>query len=295
MDTKKTLIYISLSLCFLGLSQGNNCPEQCQCIRGKWTCSKQNLTEWTLKDLLLKGDPTTVKELDLKNNLITNFPSSAFVNFTKLEEINLAGNLLTKPPKNISNFIPSLKILELNKNLISSISREDFQGYGSINHLDIFENNISEILPYTFRNLPELRKLFAEGNSLEVLQKDAFAGLDKLVWVTFQGNQIEHMDSSVFDNIPGLERVWLGNNRLKSIPVGLFKNSSLTILDLKQNQLTDKGISPDTFSTDSVNLSQNNLTTLRKEWFSSATITYEINVSDNPILCDCALYETYRA
>ena len=80
---------------------------------------------------------------------------------------------------------------------------------------------------------------------------------------------------------------------MTSLPDGLFNNSKeLFILELKNNQLVDDGIPPNTFHADELDLSGNNLTTLKKEWF--GVIKYEVKVNDNPIHCDCILYETYR-
>ena len=292
LGTLACIISLLLCISFIDSKQGDNCPRQCQCNRGMWMCGNQNITEWTLQDLVLEGDPTKAIELDLKNNLIAEFPSGAFVGFKKLKEINLGANFLTKPPKNISQFIPSLEKLQLVTNRISSINKHDFLGYGSINYLDIFGNNITEIHPYTFENIPELRKLFAEGNFLKILEKGIFAGLNNLQWVTFQGNQIETISSGLFDNTPNLKRVWLGHNKLKSLPGGLFK--CMEILDLKQNQLEDESIPTGAFCAETLVLNGNNLTTLKKEWFDTTDITYEITLFDNPIHCDCSVHETYN-
>ena len=279
--------------CLIGLyQQADVCPEQCGCSRERWNCGEMNITNSILMNISLNLDPAT-RKWDLKKNLITEFPPSAFVGFTNLEEIDLGENFLTKPPKNISQFIPSLKTLKLNKNRISSITKEDFQEYSSVNQLDLFGNYINELEPNTLEQLPELNKFFAEVNSLKILKKGIFAGLPKLIWVTFARNQIETISPGIFDNTLKLERVWLGNNKLTSLPDGLFNSSKeLFILELKNNQLVNDGIPPNTFHAEELDLRGNNLTTLKKEWFD--VIKYEVKVNDNPIYCDCTLYETYR-
>ena len=50
--------------------------------------------------MALKLGPST-RDLHLEDDLITDFPSSAFVGLTKLDWLNFGRNLLTKPPKNI--------------------------------------------------------------------------------------------------------------------------------------------------------------------------------------------------
>ena len=292
---KSRIVYIFLWVCLIGLTyEEDACPEQCQCTRGKWSCGSQNITNLILLDVVKMGDPNNAKELILKNNLITEFPTLNFASFTQLKTLNLGKNLMTKPPKNISEHIPSLRKLFLNSNKISSVSKEDFKGYDNVNYLDLYGNNISEIHPNVFDHLPELTQLFAEGNNLKVLENGIFAGRAKLIWVTFQGNQIERIDPDVFNDTTSLERVWLNDNKLKSLPKGLFKNSKeIFILDLKMNQLVDEGIPKGSLSAEEIILSSNNLTTLKKEWF-SGPIKYEVDVTNNSIHCDCALYDTYR-
>uniref|UniRef100_A0A7M5UYS4 EGF-like domain-containing protein n=2 Tax=Clytia hemisphaerica TaxID=252671 RepID=A0A7M5UYS4_9CNID len=285
----KGFLFILLVV-FINYSQTQTCPEQCQCSRLKWTCGGQNINDTVLLEIAHTGDPLTAEELILKVNLITNFPAEAFTKFSKLEIIELGQNLLTKPPANVSDYIPSVHRFSIDQNKISKISRDDFLGYQNIKILDIFSNTLTEIEPNIFENLQNLQKVFAENNQIEMLKNGTLNGAENLLWISFDGNALGKIERDAFAAATKLERLWLSYNKLTSLPEGVFRNQRLVILKMKSNQFTD--FPPKTFNSLSVDLTNNSLTTLQKNWF--ALKPNELYLEQNPLHCDCALFNTMQ-
>ena len=253
---------------------GQSCPEKCQCARLKWTCGGQKINDTTLLEIARTGDPLTAKELLLKDNLITHFPAKAFSKFTNLEKIDLGQNLLRKPPANVSVYIPSVSNFSIDRNKISKISKEDFIGYQNLTYLDIFNNAISELETGIFQNVPKLQTLVAETNKIKVLKNGTLDNAKELISVSFASNGLERIERDTFTAATKLKILWLDNNSLISLPEGVFRN---------QQNLSE------------LYLEDNHLTTFRREWFDSPAVEQvEVGLENNPLHCDCALYNAIQ-
>jgi len=295
MDQKIVIFVIVIGL--ISAVYPQKCPTQCQCSSEKWDCSGKNITNAILLEIAESGDPLTAKELTLKKNDITDFPSHVFAAFTNLEFLDLSENRLTKVPKDLYKYIPSLTELSLSENDLWKLTKDDFAGYDNVETLDLYKNNIEDLEPNTFQSCSSLTKLFAESNNIKMLRNGTLNGLTKVEELSFQGNDLEEVEAGVFDATPNVGRLWLNKNNLISLPEGLFKNNrELFELHLDNNEFTDEGLSTGIFKDlplEDLHLNKNNLTTLKKDWF--GIVLYTIDLSDNPIACDnCDIYQTYR-
>ena len=100
------------------------------------------------------------------------------------------------------------------------------------------------------------------------------------------GNAIENIEIGMFSNLPSLIRIYLSGNKLNSIY--RFTDFKFSTIDLSSNGLTSSAIQDGAFNVVFLNLKDNNLTTLREEWFVAAPEW--LNLEENPLICDCVLY-----
>ena len=289
MDNKVFHLF-TLGLIF-SLASGHECPKECQCNVGGFEevyCDDQNITDKRLVEIAKQLNPMKVKVLSFQKNNITDFQAINFVNFTKLRTLYLKQNSLAKIPTKISSFIPSITSLSLEQNKLSVIVQDDFEGYQSIEDLDIEENGIYNLEPNAFKKLSSLTTLEIQRNRLKTLKNGTFNGLRKLKKVYLYENDIETIETRAFSNLSPLESIDLTGNKLNS--VFRFNDFEYKGLGLASNGLLSSEIKDGAFNAGILNLNDNNLTTIRKEWFVS--IPWFINLSDNPLLCDCILYDT---
>jgi len=144
------------------------------------------------------------------------------------------------------------------KNLgLTSIDQDTFtkENFGSEFHtLDLSNNNLKRLDKKTLENLSGLNKLFLANNRLS-LSENNFENNQKLEVIDLSNNQLQYLTSHVFDNLNRVERVNLNNNDLRSVDACIFAN-------IHRNKLTRKN-----------------------------TV---INLNNNPIECDCALFYLNR-
>ena len=102
---------------------------------------------------------TSLKSLDLKNNLINSIGQECFENLKNLEELNLSGNYLKKLPVNMFSTMHKLKSLNLDGNILNGYF--DFRQLTSLEELSIEINqkqNPVEVLKM-LGSLKSLKKL----------------------------------------------------------------------------------------------------------------------------------------
>ncbi|XP_038628030.1 podocan-like protein 1 isoform X2 [Tachyglossus aculeatus] len=166
---------------------------------------------------------SNLKTLNLHNNLISSegLPDEAFESLSALQYIYLANNKLTVAPQ----FLPrSLRIA------------------------DLAANQLTEIYPLTFGEKPGLRSVYLHNNQLSNagLPFEAFNGSEAVTTLILSSNQLSYLPPSL---PPSLARLHLQNNRITWVPRGaLSRQQKLRELYLQNNNLSDTGIDPSTFS-----------------------------------------------
>jgi len=162
-----------------------------------------------------------------------------------------------------------------------------------IQSLDLSCNNIHNVT--TIPELNTLEKIDLANNSITNIQYDAFDNLDYVYQLILSNNSIEAITEDIFEWNPlQLKVLRLDNNKLEFIQHFLFYDlDQLMELDLSHNQISF--IHPHAFGQQKrllrLNLSGNKLYTLKPAWFKSFSTSFleSIEMTDNPISCDCAL------
>ncbi|XP_066935692.1 slit homolog 2 protein-like [Clytia hemisphaerica] len=290
----KKFIYslILASLAFSHIKGETKCPKECVCDLNRFVyCDDKDINDERLAEIVNEMNPMTVL-LSLNKNHINNFQAEIFGNFTKLDTLTLAQNSLVKSPTNISLFIPSIDTLDVSRNNMSIIKQKDFEGYQSIKYLFIQENGIEKLEQNVFQTIPDIIQLDVSGNRLKSLKNGTLDNLKRLTGISFHNNEIATIESGVFSHLPELQEIYLSHNKLNSVTPGMFifKNILLSSLDLDFNGLSSIDIQDGAFNVKRLYLMGNKITSVRKEWFVS--VPKRIDLRDNPLACDCALYDT---
>jgi len=216
-------------------------------------------------------------------------------------------------------------IYRLDRNDIRLVDDEAFRGVGpEVEMVDMSHNRLLELrLGVVFRHLTRLRVLRMRYNSLVNIdsQTTAAAGnvLPSVLELDLTGNEFDHVPSTSLSSLPALRRLILRNNRLSYIGSSAFAASAfLELVDVGANRFSRRadggpltidnrafcGLEPRALSrapgmTDwtglqQVRLDHNALTHPQLCSLTGVWTLVDIDLSGNPLRCDCALLAALR-
>lgn len=272
------------------------CPAQCQCKKGSVNCHRQNLTSEDLKVLAAKL-PLDTYELTLSENLLEYFPVENFTHLTKLSGLTLSQNLISEYPKNLSVYMPSLVSILINQNKLVTLEADDLIGYENIETLDLYGNKITKLPAGCFKRAPKLKELFLEKNQISSISKDAFTALTELETLSLENNALKDVEVGTFDNQKNMRKIWLSGNDLTRIHPNLFTSFSSMLFKMHLNNNSLTTLEPGTFKNLKIvalDLSYNGISLIKKSVFEKTDVFRTLNLENNPISCDCHLYEVFK-
>ncbi|RMG31185.1 MAG: hypothetical protein D6732_14985 [Methanobacteriota archaeon] len=223
-----------------------------------------------------------VVELYLSEMRLVEIPSSLKLRLPYLEKIDLQLNDLNTVPDHFFAKMPNLKEVNLSRNRLECIPKQLFWNNRELEKLFLGENRIRQIEEGTFNHLRNLRILDLHRNALNEIRS----------------NLVKTLDLDILD---------LSNNEISSIPDGFFQGMEVARLNLRGNRLFSFDLMQLPLSLVELNLSENNLVTLKigskKELYSLKKLDLsgneltevpsnlinlcpnleEINLEDNPI------------
>ncbi|CAF4552897.1 unnamed protein product [Rotaria sp. Silwood1] len=209
------------------------------------------------------------------------------INIPDLTTMILSNNQLTS----ITNKFPStIRYLDLSKNYIKSLDYYSFKSLYSLNILNLSYNSPLEIQQDTFTRIPYLEILDLSYSLPTLSFDDLFLPLQKLRHLNISGNYLDtfphlptpydaHTIESYDHHLPVLY-VDLSKNIFEKIDFEIFSSSSAQ----------DKYIL-------SLNMNNNRLKTLKFPFILLNDTKrrgpfIELDINNNPLECDCTLYET---
>ncbi|KAM4612849.1 fibromodulin a [Polymixia lowei] len=219
---------------------GGECPAECDCpptFPVAMYCDGRGLTA-------MPTIPSRMKYLYLQHNAITAVPDSSLVNATNLVWLMMHHNQLTSDgigkkafakmeglerlylQHNNLTYIPSslprsLRDLRLNHNAIDKVTAADLDGMDNLTILYLHDNAVTDI-----------------GTSLK--------GLKSLTLLDVSGNKLTKVPEALPEY---LHQLYLESNSIDSLPEGFLGHfAQLQYIRMAHNQLTDKGIPPNTFN-----------------------------------------------
>uniref|UniRef100_A0A182M3Z9 LRRCT domain-containing protein n=1 Tax=Anopheles culicifacies TaxID=139723 RepID=A0A182M3Z9_9DIPT len=256
--------------------------------------------------------------LNLRGNLIDQIDALTFTPLAKLEELNLGQNRIASVGLSVSSFvgIGDLKILLLDDNLLSVIpSAETFKPIDKLAELYIGTNSLVTVEDGAFKMLSELTLLDLRSSLLPNVSEGTFGGIENLKTLNLADNRFVHVPSSALAVLRRLEELAIGQNHFETVPAHAFRGlPNLKRFELK-GSLYLRRIERAAFQTntnlESIVIESNKALTVLEEstfagllylkhlslrnnglerldegmlsWNSLRTV----DISDNPINCDC--------
>lgn len=220
----------------------------------------------TIEADAFKGQEKSLKNLNLRNNELTDIPSSTIEDLQNLTVLDLSMNKITKVP---DDAFAKLKLVTLKlsdnevtispgafrgldktlKNLNLKGTRqkkvpEALRGLKTLAFLDLSYNSLRELPgsagPQAFDGLDSLTGLNLERNFIHNIESDAFHGVkNTLSSLSLLSNLIPDFPTTAINSVHDLRVLDIGFNLITELPTNAFQgNPSLTLLAIDGNPLT---------------------------------------------------------
>ncbi|XP_011506298.1 PREDICTED: protein toll-like [Ceratosolen solmsi marchali] len=270
--------------------------------------NKRNLTE--LPDGLF-ANLTALKSILITRNGLLRLPEDLFWGSTSLRNLTIDRNYLTTLPRRIFQNATELYILSLSFNDLKELPDGIFEATSKLAKLDLSKNHLTSINDRMLVGLESLRMLNLENNDLTYIHVNAFSFLGNLRVAKFAYNRLTLRTGlydifghiSPFHHCHSLEELYLAHNNVTEMHSDwIVSNTRLRVLDLKYNSFNYLETEDLQFisSSVSVDLRHNNISRVvlaRLELMAanqSAPRDVIVDIADNPIRCDCEVYELLR-
>ena len=202
------------------------------------------------------------------------------------------------------------RLLKLNRNSVRSIAAGAFVGVEDLAVLDLSHNYLRDLPPAVFAPLVDLRTLRLAYNQLTAIGAGAFDAIPHLYELDLQGNDLAAVPSRALAAVRRLRRVNLRNNRLRTIDAYAFAGLALEVIDAGDNTspmavhrdafcglaprvvAAGGGVEPSIIEWSGLHtllLDHNGLTTLNPCITRTIWTLHVVDVSGNPLRCDCRL------
>jgi Leucine-rich repeat (LRR) protein len=186
------------------------------------------------------GGLTGLTLLDLSVNDMDSIQRSAFAGLTLLQSLVLSNNKLSQLPDDVFAGLVGLKVLDLGANQLGP-QQTLFSGLAALRDLHLQFNRLLILDPGLFQGLVSLAWLDLHHNRISNLSDGTLRGLKKLERMDLSYNNIREvaeLAASLYE-IQNLKELYLGGNPLTLRP-GSFRNlRDLTLLDIRDSQLTE--------------------------------------------------------
>lgn len=235
-----------------------------------------------------------LEELNLGQNSISRIEVGAFDGLTNLRVLILDDNQLPSVPSVPLASVPNLAELFLGMNSFRTIPAGGFEMLPHLTKLDLKGAALSNISLHTFRGLESsLRQLDLSDNHLQRIPTVHMSELVRLEELSLGQNDFQIVPEGAFVGLKNLRRLEIsGSTHLKKIQAGAFAtNTNLESIVITSNKMLNElqeGALSGLPHLKHVILRENALTTLDEGLFPWNEL-HTIDLSDNPLLCDCRI------
>lgn len=213
---------------------------------------------------------TNLRVLVLDDNQLSMVPSPALAPLSNLAELFLGINSFRTIPDGAFEMLPHLNNLDLKGAALLNISLHAFRGLeNSLRQLELSDNRLQRVPTVHISELVRLEELSLGQNDFQIISEGAFVGLKNLRRLEISGSMhLRKIQAGAFATNTNLESIIITSNKmLNEVQEGALSG----LPHLKHVVLRD-----------------NALTTLDEGLFPWAEL-HTIDLTDNPILCDCRI------
>lgn len=152
---------------------------------------------------------SSLAELILKYNDITELPAKKFINLRNLYKLDLSNNKIHFIAKSAFEGLKNLRLLYLENNpTITVIESEAFYGLTSIEDLKLTNLRLNTLRKNTFWGMSRLKTLNISNNKILQVENGAFLGLHSVTMLDMTDNNIADFSHHMFVGMKSLEYLY---------------------------------------------------------------------------------------
>ena len=155
---------------------------------------------------------TSLRVLQLQENLLERLPESVFAGLSNLEFLDLTYTGLRALPPRLFAGLSSLRELILSENRLESLPAGIFSDVSGLTVLDLGDNNVRALPPAAFSGLSELEVLGLNSNQLAEVPPGVFSDLSRLELLDLADNNLSELPPGMFTGLSELEELYLHDN-----------------------------------------------------------------------------------
>lgn len=255
--------------------------------------------------------------LNLRGNLIDELKDNAFSALSNLEELNLGENRIAQIEPDAFYRLYNLKILYLDDNSLNHVPSSSFPPLTNLAELFIGVNSFSILERGAFEKLKKLTTLSLYGAQLSNISSGSFVGLESLRTLDLASNRLTRIPTKELSILSRLEELNIGMNDFEIIGEKAFDGLSNLhklqivgankLIRIQNNAFIENGNLRAIILTNNEELSQfesaafhglpylkelilkNNAIESIKENLYEWSNLDQLDLSDNPLRCDCYL------
>ncbi|XP_061381210.1 chaoptin-like [Danaus plexippus] len=243
--------------------------------------------------------------INLSENRITSIDKQAFTDLY-LAVVNVSHNEISSIEPGAFENCNNMTLLDLSYNRLREINRNAFDENTYANELKVTYNEFTDLGQIPIHNMTGIRILNASHNLITTIPKMAFPKLYELHTVDISYNNLSDIFNSVFQNLFSLRYLNLSHNSLERIKPAMFGTIPTVLeLDLSHNKLTDvsrgslaklascrlidvsfnslEKIFQIPISLGELNLSHNNISTIKANTWPTMNALLSLNLSHNQL------------
>ncbi|KAJ3645309.1 hypothetical protein Zmor_022975 [Zophobas morio] len=185
---------------------------------------------------------------DMLNITYLHFLCISNVNLQYMEEgvfdnqnitvISLVGNKLAEIQPRIFDNLPII-CLDLSGNVINFIEKGAFRNMLRLRQLILSRNKLTQISSSYFDNTPHIQYFDVSSNGITKIEEGSFSFLsDEDLLIIIDDNAVEEIHPRGFENL-NIMQLSLCKNSIRDVPVELFTNNKIGMLQLDSNQVEE--------------------------------------------------------
>ena len=184
--------------------------------------------------------PTTLENLNVKNNLLIGQIKTQFSNMASLNYLDCSFNRITGTlPKDLSE-LTSLSFLNLGSNLLVGSLPSELGLLSALSTLDLSYNSFDNTIPVEIANIVGLKVLILSKNQLTGTIPTQFGQMTNLVSLILNTNKLRGNLPQQFQDLSNMEYLYLQENDLSGLlPAAIMMLPLLEGINLSDNQLTN--------------------------------------------------------
>lgn len=223
--------------------------------------------------------------LDLSYNHLTKLIGYEINRIQNVEVINASHNMIESVENNC--FIQSLKVrkIDLSFNVIKSkIDSKIFKSNVELEYVDLYNNhiNILEDDCFKYNNLTFLN--LEKNNITGIISSKTFTGLKNITKLDLSQQNITVLKNKSFEAMISLNHLNLSRNLIYEIENSTFINSTIFILDLSFNNVTEiYFVKENLANLTELYLNNNKITYIESGLFKKQTSLKKLDLSENEI------------